>query len=141
METTCQILPVEKPTDEMWEAIGGGISQYNKEHGGPDGFQHLCFALVAPDGKVAGGLIGEIYWGWLYINLLFVREDLRGQGYGHQLLEQAEEAARQRGVRHVFFDTFSFQAPQFYLAHGYQVFGELEDFPPGHTRYYMTRDL
>lgn len=141
METTCQILPVEKPTDEMWEVIGGGISQYNKEHGGPDGFQHLCFALVAADGKVAGGLIGEIYWGWLYINLLFVREDLRGQGYGHQLLEQAEEAARQRGVRHVFFDTFSFQAPQFYLAHGYRVFGELEDFPPGHTRYYMTRDL
>lgn len=28
MSTTYQILPVEKPTDEMWEVIGGGINHY-----------------------------------------------------------------------------------------------------------------
>lgn len=141
MQTNFHISPVEKPTDEMWDVIGGGISQYNSQHGGPEGFQHLCFALFDAEGKVAGGLIGEIYWGWLYINLLFVREDLRGQGYGHQLLSQAEVEARKRGATHAFFDTFSFQAPEFYTQHGYRVFGELKDFPPGHTRYYMTKQL
>lgn len=141
MLTAYQIQPVEKPTDEMWEVIGGGINYYNQQHGGPDGFQHLCFALYAPDGKVAGGLIGEIYWGWLYINLLFLREDLRGQKFGHQLLTQAEAEARRRGATHVFLDTFSFQAPKFYQDHGYRVFGELKDFPPGQNRFYMTKDL
>ena len=141
MNTDYRIEPAEKPNDEMWEVIGGGISQYNKQRGGPDGFKHLCFTLYAPDGKVAGGLIGETFWGWFYINLLFVKEELRGQGYGHQLLDLAEEEARQRGAKNVFLDTFSFQAPEFYRLHGYQVFGELKDFPPGHTRYYLTKQL
>ncbi len=141
MSTEYRIEPVEKPTDEMWDVIGGGIGQYNTQHGGPEGFQHLCLALYDAEGKVVGGLIGEIYWGWLYINLLFIQDELRRQGYGHKLLTQAEEAARQRGATHVFFDTFSFQSPEFYKQHGYQVFGELKDFPPGHTRYYMTKQL
>jgi GNAT superfamily N-acetyltransferase len=141
VDSDYRILPVEKPTDEMWEVIGHGIGQYNQQHGGPDGFQHLCLALYAPDGKVVGGLIGEIYWGWLYINLLFIREELRGHGYGHQLLTRAEDAARKRGATNAFFDTFSFQAPEFYKQHGYHIFGELKDFPPGHTRYYMTKQL
>lgn len=141
MKSDYHILPVEKPTDEMWEVIGGGINQYNQQRGGPEGFQHLCFALYGPDGKVAGGLIGEIYWGWLYINLMFITEELRGQGYGHQILDQAEAEARQRGVKNIFLDTFSFQALDFYQKHGYRVFGQLDDFPPGHTRYYMTKTL
>jgi GNAT superfamily N-acetyltransferase len=141
MSTEYHIAPVEKPTDEMWEVIGHGIGQYNQQHGGPEGFQHLCLALHDAEGKVVGGLIGEIYWGWLYINLLFIREELRGQGYGHQLLTQAEDEARKRGAINAFFDTFSFQAPGFYKQHGYRVFGELKDFPPGHTRYYMTKQL
>jgi len=141
MNTTYQILPVEKPTDEMWEVIGRGINHYNQQHGGPESFQHLCFALYASDGKFAGGLIGEIYWGWFYINLLFLREDLRGQKFGHQLLTQVKAEASRRGATHVFLDTFSFQAPEFYQDHGYRIFGELKDFPPGQTHYYMTKDL
>jgi hypothetical protein len=38
-------------------------------------------------------------------------------------------------------DTFSFQAPDFYKQHGYQVFGELQDFPSGHQRYYLKKQL
>ena len=78
---------------------------------------------------------------WFYIDLLFVKEELRGRGYGHRLLEMAEAEARQRGATDVFLDTFSFQALEFYEQHGYRVFGELNDFPPGHTRYYFTRRL
>jgi hypothetical protein len=51
------------------------------------------------------------------------------------------EEARWRGARNAYLDTFSFQAPDFYQRHGYRVFGELVDFPPGHTRYYMTKQL
>lgn len=132
---------VEKPDDSMWEVIGGGIQNYNIQHSGPDQWKRLCYILYAPDGTVTGGLIGETFWDWFYISLLFVKEELRGHGYGHQLLILAEEEARQRGAKNAYLDTFSFQAPDFYLQHGYHVFGELKDFPPGHQRYYLTKQL
>jgi ribosomal protein S18 acetylase RimI-like enzyme len=72
---------------------------------------------------------------------MWVKEEHRGQGFGHRLITLAEEKARQHGARHAYLDTFSFQAPGFYKKHGYQVFGLLNDFPPGHQRYYLTKEL
>ena len=36
--------------------------------------------------QTIGGVIGSTYWDWLYIDLLWLKEELRGRGYGHQLL-------------------------------------------------------
>jgi len=88
-----------------------------------------------------GGIIGATYWDWFYLDLLWVKEDLRRQGYGKQLLSKAEDIARERGAKNVFLDTFSFQAPEFYQKYGYQVYGELPDFPTGHQRFFFTRQL
>ena len=103
--------------------------------------KQVCFILYTPDGEIAGGLIGETHWDWFYINLMFIKEELRGRGYGHRILTLAEEEARKSGATQAYLDTFSFQAPGFYKKHGYQVFGELKDFPPGHRRYYLTKEL
>ena len=54
---------------------------------------------------------------------------------------RVEEEARQRGAKNSYLDTFSFQAPEFYKRNGYHVFGELQDFPPGHQRYFFTKRL
>ena len=94
-----------------------------------------------PEKVVRGGVIGATYWNWLYIDLMWLKEEFRGQGYGHQLLTLAEAEARNRGAKHAYLDTFSFQAPAFYQQHGYKVFGELQDFPPGHQRYFLTKAL
>jgi len=56
-------------------------------------------------------------------------------------LAQAEDEARKRGAKKAYLDTFSFQAPEFYKKYGYKVFGELKEFPPGHQRYYLTKEL
>ncbi|MCU0522797.1 MAG: GNAT family N-acetyltransferase [Anaerolineae bacterium] len=125
----------------MWEVVGGGINTYNDQQAGDSHGKSLCFVLRDPDGAIVGGLVGETHWNWFYISLLIIPEDLRGQGYGHALLTAAEDEARQRGAKHAYLDTFSFQAPEFYRRHGYEVFGELPDFPVGQTRYYMRKDL
>ena len=88
-----------------------------------------------------GGVLGETYFDWLYIDLLWLTEELRGLGYGQRLLTLAEDDARQRGAKNVYLDTFSFQSPDFYKHCGYEVFGELQDFPPGHQRYFFTKQL
>jgi GNAT superfamily N-acetyltransferase len=111
MNEEYQIYYVDKPE---WGIIGGGISQYNKQQAGDDQGQTLCFVLRAPDEEVVGGVIGAIFWDWLYIDLMWIKEDLRGLGYGHRLLELAEEEGRKRGAKNAYLDTFSFQAPKFY---------------------------
>ena len=141
MDEDYHIRCVDKPDESVWGAIGGGIRNYNTQQAGDDKFQRLYFVLHAPDQVIVGGVIGATYWGWFYIDLLWVKDDLRGRGYGHRLLTLAEDEARQRGAKNAYLDTFSFQAPGFYQQHGYQVFGELQDFPDGHQRYFLTNQL
>ena len=138
MEEDYKILSVDQPE---WGVIGGGISEFNKQQAGDDKGQNLCFVLQSEDGDIVGGVIGATYWDWLYIDLKGIKEELRGKGHGHRLLTMAEDEARKRGAKKAHLDTFSFQAPDFYKDHGYQVFGELQDFPPGHRRYYLTKRL
>ncbi len=141
MDDVYQIALVEQPADAAHLAIGQGLDRYNVEQAGDAGFQRMCFAVYGPGQEVVGGVVGEVFWGWLFIELLWVRDELRGRGYGHRLLEAVEEEACKRGARHAYLDTFSFQAPDFYKRHGYRVFGELPDFPPGHHRFFFTKEL
>jgi GNAT superfamily N-acetyltransferase len=138
MDQEYDIAYVDEPE---WGIIGQGIRNYNLRQAGDDQVKRLCFVLRAPDQEIVGGVIGVTYWGWLYIDLLWVKDELRGCGYGHRLLTQAEDEARQRGAKNVYLDTFSFQSPDFYKQHGYQVFGELKNFPTGHQRYFLTKQL
>jgi GNAT superfamily N-acetyltransferase len=141
MDEEYHIVYDDKPEQSAWGMIGQGISNYNRQQAGDDEFQRLCFVLHAPDQAIVGGVMGATYWDWLYIDLLWAKDELCGRGYGHRLLTLAEQEARQRGAKNVYLDTFSFQAPDFYRQHGYQVFGELEGFPLGHQRYFLTKQL
>ncbi|MBN1666818.1 MAG: GNAT family N-acetyltransferase [Anaerolineales bacterium] len=141
MDNTYEIIYVEKPEQSVWGLIGRGLNEYNRQQGGDDNAQRICFAVQAPDQEIVGGVIAALYWDWLYIDLMWLKEEHRKCGYGSRLLAMAEEEARRRGARHAFLDTFSFQAPDFYKKQGYQVFGELPNFPPGQQRYFMTKEL
>lgn len=141
MDAEYQIVFVDHPEQSAWGIIGQGINAFNQQQAGEDGSQIICFVVQGPDQQILGGVIAAIYWDWLYIDLMWMQEDLRGLGYGSRLLTLAEDEARRRGAKHAFLDTFSFQAPGFYEKHGYHVFGELRDFPPGFHRYFMTRQL
>lgn len=135
------LVAVENPEEAAWGIIGGGVASYNKGKAGDNQFQRLCFTLQDTDQEIVGGILAELYWGWLFIDLLWVQEALRGRGLGGKLLVALEEEAKQQGATRAYLDTFSFQAPEFYAKHGYQVFGELADFPPGHQRLFMTKQL
>ncbi|MBV1800192.1 GNAT family N-acetyltransferase [Siccirubricoccus sp. G192] len=62
---------------------------------------------------------GESYAGWLFIRYLWIAEPLRRQGIGSLLIREAEQRARARGCHSATVDTFSFQAPDFYLKQGF----------------------
>ena len=133
-----RIAAAEKPP---WSIIGGGIDTYNQQQAGSYNSKSLCFVVQGTDEEVVGGVIGSVFWDWLYVDLMWVTEELRGQGYGERLLKLIEDEARKCGVKSAYLDTFSFQAPGFYEKYGYQVFGVLKEFPPGHQRYFMMKKL
>lgn len=102
------------------------------------------FALLVRDeqtNEVVGGLYGEIFYRWLFIELLAVPEQTRGQGIGSRLMTMAEDVAREKGCVGIWLDTFDFQAPEFYQRHGFSEFAHLDNFPPGHTRFFFQKSL
>lgn len=94
------------------------------------------------DGRVIGGILAFMYcWKCLYIDVLWVDASYRGLDIGRKLLLEVEEEAQKQGCYMVHLDTFDFQAKDFYLKLGYQVFGVLENCPQGHNRYFMSKIL
>ena len=75
------------------------------------------------------------------MELLAVPESMRGQGIGTELMRRAEREAVVRGCRNAWLDTFEFQARPFYEKLGYTCFGELADYPPGFSRYFLRKAL
>jgi GNAT superfamily N-acetyltransferase len=96
--------------------------------------------FLREEGRIAAGLAGETYCGWLFVKYLWVSEGLRGRGVGRELMVRAEVLARERGCHSAYLDTFSFQAPGFYEKLGYQEFGRLE-YPPDQHKHFMRKRL
>jgi GNAT superfamily N-acetyltransferase len=131
----------ESPRPEDLRYIEAGLSAYNRQYAPEDGHRTLNIFLRAADQTLAGGLLGDTYWGWLYVRVLWLDERVRRQGLGEQLLQAAEQEALRRGCRHAHLDTMSFQALPFYEKQGYTVFGVLEDLPAGHSRIFLQKKL
>ncbi|CZP96040.1 Acetyltransferase (GNAT) family [Legionella pneumophila] len=98
--------------------------------------------VIKENSLIIAGVRSCFYLGeCLAINVLFVDENHRLKGLGALLLNQVEADARAMGAKLSHLDTFNLQAKDFYLKHGYKIFGILEDCPTGHKRYFMKKIL
>lgn len=98
--------------------------------------------IIRENDKIIAGIKSDVYfWGILYIERLFVDENHRYQSLGSFLLNKVEMEARAMGAKLAHLDTFDFQAKDFYLKHGYEIFGVLDQCPPGHKRFYLKKNL
>ncbi|MCA9951538.1 MAG: GNAT family N-acetyltransferase [Anaerolineales bacterium] len=107
----------------------------------PEAITPLEIYIEDKQGSLCGGLIASTYWGWLFIDDFWIIDVLRGNGYGRLLIENAEKEAKERGCTAAWLKTFSFQARGFYKKCGYFVVGQLDNYPPGATFYWMRKDL
>jgi GNAT superfamily N-acetyltransferase len=117
------------------------IDQFNIETTGISDVRELLVTETGDDGELLAGLYGWSWGGTCWIQALWVRADMRKRGLGSQLLQAAEERARQDGCAQLALDTHTFQAPDFYARHGYEVVGTLPDYPVGHGQLVMRKRL
>ena len=92
-------------------------------------------------GSFLGGFRGEIFFNWLFVNVLFVEESHRGKGIGTRLLAAGEAHARKLGAVRSRLETFGWQAPAFYPKHGYRELTRIADYYQGHSISLMVKDL
>ncbi len=141
INTTFSVTITDNPDPGDVQAIEHGLDAFNLLHAPPENYQRLVVVLRAADNRVVGGILGNTWWGWLRIDELWIDEAVRGQDWGTRVMQAAETEAVRRGCHHSFLDTMSFQALPFYLKLGYTVFGQLDDLPVGHSRYFLQKTL
>ncbi|MBN8875230.1 MAG: GNAT family N-acetyltransferase [Rhodospirillales bacterium] len=127
------------PDPALVAAVTAGLVAANHAGVGPS--DRRALGVFARGEALLGGLVGYTAWGWLYVERLWVADAARGRGLAALLLDAAESEARSRGCRAAWIDTFSSVARRVYERAGFEVFGTLPDFPPGHTRWFLRKAL
>ena len=119
------------------------INAFNVAQTGISDEGDILLSIVVRDdeGQISAGVYGWTWGGCCEIRFLWVRSDLRGQGYGSSLLQAAEHEARRRGCSQLVLDTHSFQAPGFYQKLGYEIVGVVDEHPRGHKKFYLKKRL
>lgn len=129
------------PNKNEIEFVNNALEKFNCEHAGPD--NHVLLNIVEYDENqnVIAGILGGTYWGWLHIDILWVDEKFRRKKIGSQLLIAAENEAKKRCCHSVHVDTMSWQAPEFYRKHGYELISELDNIPDGYKKFHFVKRL
>jgi GNAT superfamily N-acetyltransferase len=132
---------VDTRHDEVHKAVLDGLVAYNTARMGGDGGRQPVSISVRDGDDVVGGAVGRLWHGWVYVDLFWIRGDLRGQDIGSQVMDLLEEHAVSLGARGVHLTTYSWQARPFYEKRGYRMFGELSPYPEGHACYWLSKML
>ncbi|MBR3224046.1 MAG: GNAT family N-acetyltransferase [Atopobiaceae bacterium] len=109
---------IKESTPEQKERIGAFLNRHALKHG----IEFVGYDYhIEQYGQVVAGISAWSLGSDVHIDTLAVDDKYRRQGYGSMLLAHVEELARRNGCTTASVDTFSFQAPDYYPAHGYDV--------------------
>jgi GNAT superfamily N-acetyltransferase len=128
------------PQPQDLAIIAQGLGEYNFSQTGAQGRWFTSF-LRNTHGEIVGGSHGWSFANYMYVELLWVHENIRRQGCGRRLLLATEHEGVLRGCRYAVLNTFSFQARGFYEKLGYRIFGELDDVIGPHRWYFLRKIL
>lgn len=136
---------ISSGTENDIEVLNQFMIEFNlKQLPFPDNppWKTLCY-VCKEDEALLGGVYGYLMMNnILKIDVLYVVDKYRHQGYGKKLLECLEKEAKHQKAYLSMLDTYDFQARAFYQKNGYEIFGTLDNCPaPGHQRYSLRKEL
>jgi len=129
------------PGEALTRFVTESLASYNIAATAQESWYPVGFFLRTGRGEWLGGLLGNLWGGWLHVSHLWVAAPVRRNGNGTRLLQAAERYAIERGCLAATLETHSSEARPFYEKLGYEVFAALEDYPPEHTKFYLRKQF
>lgn len=129
-----------EPAEDDNAVVKEGIAAFNESIIGE---RDKAFSIFLKDdmGKIFGGIQAFLGTESVYIDVLWVEENLQKHGYGTKLLKAVEQEALKNGCLLSLVDTWDFQAEQFYLKNGYERIGDLKNYWHGHAKIFLRKNL
>ena len=128
------------PAAGVRDAVLAPLIAHNQEQAGELGFAPLAVTVRGADGAVVGGLYGYVLYRYLFVELLALGP-ARGRGLGRQVMALAEAEAPRRRCIGNRLAPITLKPPGFYAKLGFEEFGRITDYPPGHDRLYLLKRL
>lgn len=129
------------PTYTENNTVLEGLIKFNEKIMGEPRDKNCSVFLKNNVEHVFGGIQAHFDRVSVYIEIFWVDENFRRQGYGKKLLEAAEQEAIKQGCIASIVDTLGFQAEAFYLKSGYKHMGEIKNYWNVHSRIFLKKHL
>jgi len=120
---------IHNPLEDDIKKIYDGLVDFNESYF--PNFEEKSFACFINDNenKVVGGLSGKITYNNMLIDYFWLPKSYRSSGVGTRIINQAIKEAITLKLRYINLDTYTFQAPDFYLKMGFVEVGRFKDYP------------
>ena len=136
-----KVIVDHNPTRADNAAVLEGLVRYNEKMMGVPRDKFFSVFLKDDPGSIFGGILAHFDRVSIYIEVLWVDDNFRRQGYGKKLLEATEQEAIKQGCIASIVDTLGFQAEAFYLKNGYEHMGEIKNYWDIHSRIFLKKRL
>ena len=129
------------PKPEDVQILSNGIMANAKKIKGFKPLEFFAFFIRDNNDDIVGGCNGTNLYGCLYVDQLWVNDELRGKGFGKQLMLEAEHHAIRSQCHFMAVNTMDWEALDFYKKLGFEVEFERRGFDKNSVFYYMRKDL
>ena len=130
------------PPRAWTETVERGVDNHNVAVTGLADYYPVGIFVKGDRGEILGGLLGDIWGGWMMVGSLWIAPSLRGHGYARELMARAHQYAVEKSCTHSYLRTGSYEARPLYEKLGYSVYAELKSQPIApHSRYFMAKRL
>jgi ribosomal protein S18 acetylase RimI-like enzyme len=129
----------DMPPEDSLRVVDAGLEAHNCAVAPLADVSPMAAFAADSSGKVIGGAIGRTWGRCCELLQLWVTSEHRASGVGSRLLREFEAYARGRGCNVFYLTTLSFQAPDFYRKHGYEVLAQIDGYPNDIVKYLMHK--
>ena len=138
---TYNIQYTAEPDQTLTKKLINGLAEHAKQQKDLIPGESFAFSLNDENTNITGGCTGAIFYGCLYIDLLWIEESVRGHGYGTKIMKAAEDLGKEKSCLFSTVNTMSFEALGFYQKLGYHVEFERSGYLKNSTFYFLRKDL